>query len=195
MPPEPSRTTIDVLLDERRGADERVAALLPEVYDDLRAAAQACLRDERAGHTLDATSLVHEAYLRLVGPRDLPWQNRAHFFAAAAQAMRRILIDHARAKAADRRGGGTARRAAIELTQLPDPNSAEEAAGFLVLDETIARLEVVDPAAAAVVRLRYFAGLSIEDTALALDSSPTSVKRDWAFARAWLKDAIEAQGG
>jgi RNA polymerase sigma factor (TIGR02999 family) len=109
--------------------------------------------------------------------------------------MRRILIDHARAKAADRRGGGSARRAAIELTQLPDPNSAEESAGFLVLDETIARLEVVDPGAAAVVRLRYFAGLSIEDTALALDASPTTVKRDWAFARAWLKDAIDAQGG
>jgi len=190
MPPEPSRTALDVLLDERRGADERVAVLLPEVYADLRAAAQACLRDERAGHTLDATSLVHEAYLRLVGPRDVPWQNRAHFFAAAAQAMRRILIDHARAKAADRRGGGSARRAAIELTQLPDPNSAEESAGFLVLDETIARLETVDPGAAAVVRLRYFAGLSIEDTALALDASPTTVKRDWAFARAWLKDAI-----
>lgn len=191
MPPEPSPPTVDVLMDDRRGGDERIAALLPDVYADLRAAAQAALRGERVGHTLDATALVHEAYLRLVGPREIPWQNRAHFFAAAAQAMRRILIDHARAKAADHRGGGTARRAAIELTQLPDPASVEESAGFLVLDETIARLEGVDPKAAAVVRLRYFAGLSIEDTALALGASPATVKRDWAFARAWLRDAIQ----
>ncbi len=195
MHPEPSRATLDVLLDGSQGPDERIAALLPEVYADLRAAAQAALRGERVGHTLDATALVHEAYLRLVGPRDIPWQNRAHFFAAAAQAMRRILIDHARAKAADQRGGGTARRAAIELTQLPDPSSAEESAGFLVLDEMIVRLEGVDPKAAAVVRLRYFAGLSIEETALALEASPATVKRDWAFARAWLRDAIESENG
>jgi len=192
MPAEPSKSTVDVLLDDRRGASERVAALLPEVYADLRAAAQAALRGERADHTLNATSLVHEAYLRLVGPREIPWQNRAHFFAAAAEAMRRILIDHARAKAADRRGGGSARRAAIELTQLPDPNSPEESAGFLILDEAILRLETVDKEAAAVVRLRYFSGLSVEETALALDASTATVKRDWAFARAWLKDAIEA---
>jgi len=192
MPAEPSKSTVDVLLDDRRGASERVAALLPDVYADLRAAAQAALRGERADHTLNATSLVHEAYLRLVGPREIPWQNRAHFFAAAAEAMRRILIDHARAKAADRRGGGSARRAAIELTQLPDPNSPEESAGFLILDEAILRLEAVDPEAAAVVRLRYFSGLSVEETALALDASTATVKRDWAFARAWLKDAIEA---
>lgn len=194
MPPEPVRSTVDVLLDDQRGANERVEALLPEVYADLRAAAQAALRGERAGHTLNATSLVHEAYLRLVGPREIPWQNRAHFFAAAAQAMRRILIDHARAKAADQRGGA-ARRAAMELTQLPDPSSAEQSAAFLILDEAILRLEAVDPKAAAVVRLRYFTGLSIDETALALDVSTATVKRDWAFARAWLKDAIEAPDG
>lgn len=190
MPPEPSRPTVDILLDESASASARVDALVPEVYADLRAAAQACLRGERPGHTLDATALVHEAWLRLVGPRDVPWRNRAHFFAAAAQAMRRILVDHARAKAADQRGGG-ARRAALELTQLPDPGSPEESAGFLILDEAIARLEGVDPKAAAVVRLRYFAGLSIEETALALDASPATVKRDWAFARAWLRDELE----
>ncbi len=195
MTPVPARSTADLLLDDQRGASERVEALLPEVYADLRAAAQAALRGERVGHTLNATSLVHEAYLRLVGPREIPWQNRAHFFAAAAQAMRRILIDHARAKAADQRGGGAAKRAAIELTNLPDPSSAEESAGFLILDEAILRLEAVDPKAAAVVRLRYFTGLSIEETALALDASTATVKRDWAFARAWLKDAIEALDG
>ncbi|MCC6407523.1 MAG: sigma-70 family RNA polymerase sigma factor [Planctomycetes bacterium] len=187
----PKPSTVDLLLDDRRDASERVEKLLPDVYADLRAAAQAYLRGERPGHTLDATALVHEAYMRLVGPRDLPWANRAHFFAAATQAMRRILVDHARAKVADRRGGGAARRAAIELTTLPDPNSAEQSAGFLVLDAALARLEAVDADAAAVVRLRYFAGLGVEETAAALGSSPATVKRHWAFARGWLKDAIE----
>ncbi|MBI5432703.1 MAG: sigma-70 family RNA polymerase sigma factor [Planctomycetes bacterium] len=188
----PKPSTVDLLLDDRRDAAERVEKLLPDVYADLRAAAQAYLRGERPGHTLDATALVHEAYMRLVGPRDLPWANRAHFFAAATQAMRRILVDHARAKVADRRGGGAARRAAIELTTLPDPDSEEESAGFLVLDAALARLEAVDANAAAVVRLRYFAGLGVEDTAAALGSSPATVKRHWAFARGWLKDAIES---
>jgi RNA polymerase sigma factor (TIGR02999 family) len=183
--------TVDLLLDEQRAAAERVELLLPELYAELRAAARACLRGERAGHTLDATALVHEAYLRLVGPREIPWANRAHFFAAAAQAMRRILVDHARAKAAARRGGAEAKRAAIELTTLPDPSSAEESAGFLLLDAALARLETVDADAAAVVRLRYFAGLSVEETAAALSSSPATVKRHWTFARGWLKDAIE----
>ncbi len=185
--------TVDLLLDDGRPPAERIEKLVPEVYAELRAAAQACLRGERAGHTLDATALVHEAYLRLVGPREIPWANRAHFFTAAAQAMRRILVDHARAKAAARRGGGDARRAAIELTALPDPNSEDESAGFLILDAALARLEDVDPAAAAVVRLRYFAGLDIEETAAALGSSTATVKRNWAFARGWLKDAIESE--
>ncbi len=186
-------STVDLLLDDQRSAAERIEVLVPEVYADLRAAAQACLRGERAGHTLDATALVHEAYLRLVGPREIPWANRAHFFAAAAQAMRRILVDHARAKAAVRRGGGDARRAAIELTALPDPNSEDESAGFLILDAALARLEDIDPEAASVVRLRYFAGLDIEETAAALGSSTATVKRNWAFARGWLKDAIESE--
>lgn len=192
-PPDPARTTIDWLLDQRIGDAERVERLLPEIYAQLRAAAQECLRSERAGHTLNATALVHEAYLRLVGPRQVPWQNRAHFFAAAAQAMRRILVDHARSKAAARRGGADARRAAIELSTLPDPSSERESAGFLILDAALARLEGVDEEAAAVVRLRYFAGLSVEETASALGSSTATVKRAWAFARGWLKDAIESQ--
>lgn len=185
--------TIDLLLDDQQSSAERIQKLVPEVYAELRAAAQACLRGERAGHTLDATALVHEAYLRLVGPRDIPWANRAHFFAAAAQAMRRILVDHARAKAANRRGGRDARKAAIELTALPDPTSEDESAGFLILDAALARLEEVDPAAASVVRLRYFAGLDVEETAAALGRSTATVKRTWAFARGWLKDAIESE--
>jgi RNA polymerase sigma factor (TIGR02999 family) len=189
--PEPGPPTADLLLDARLSDAERHERILPEVYADLRAAAQACLRGERAGHTLDATALVHEAWMRLVGPREVPWQNRAHFYAAAAQAMRRILVDHARAKATALRGGTEARRAAVELATLPDPSSERESAGFLILDAALSRLERVDPESASIVRLRYFAGLSVEDAALALGLSPAGVKRSWAFARGWLKHAIE----
>lgn len=172
-------------------AGRRAETLLPLVYDELRAAAQACLARERPGHVLQATALVHEAYLKLVGPRALPWRNRAHFYAAAAEAMRRILVDHARARAAAKRGGPEARRAALELASLPDPRSELESSGFLILDAALVRLESVDPDAAAVVRLRYFAGLDVEGTAAVLDQSPATVKRTWAFARAWLRDTIE----
>ena len=175
------------------GGDKSAAdRLLPLVYEQLRKAAQLGLAGERAGHTLSATALVHEAYLKLTGPRAVAWANRRHFYAAAAESMRRILIDHARAKAAAIRGGSEARRAAVNLTSLPDPNSENESAGFLILNEAIIRLESVDPEAAAVVRLRYFAGLSIEHTAAALGVSQPTVKRSWAFARGWLKEAIEA---
>lgn len=169
---------------------ERLAQLLPLVYEQLRHQAQRVMRAEGAGHTLQATALVHEAFLRLVGPRELPWQNRAHFFAAAAEAMRRILIDHARQKAAGKRGGPDARRAALDLTGLPDPRSERDSAGFLVLDEAIERLQQADPEAAEVVRLRYFAGLSVDETAAALAVSAPTVKRLWAFARGWLREAI-----
>jgi RNA polymerase sigma factor (TIGR02999 family) len=184
--------TVTILLNEAPSAAERLRELLPLVYDQLRAAAQLQLRRESPGHTLQATALVHEAYLRLVGPREIPWRNRAHFYAAAAEAMRRILVDHARAKAAGIRGGPEARRAALSLESLPDPGSATESAGFLILDDAIARLESVDPECATVVRLRYFAGLSIDQTAQAMEVSSPTVKRHWAFARAWLKEAIES---
>lgn len=166
--------------------------LLPLVYDQLRRAAQQHMMGEATGHTLSATVLVHEAYLRLAGPREVPWAGRAHFYAVAAEAMRRILIDHARAKAAAIRGGPGARRAALNLTALPDLASETESAGFLILNEAIVRLESVDKDASAVVRLRYFAGLSIDQTAAALGLSAPTVKRTWAFARGWLKEAIEA---
>lgn len=188
--PEPNRL-LSILLDEQQSAAQRTAELLPAVYAELRAAAQRCLRNERSGHTLQATALVHEAWLKLMGPREVPWRNRGHFLAAAAEAMRRILVDHARSKAAVRRGGPGAKRAAIDLTTLPDPDSAEQSAGFLLLDDALARLQEVDAGAAAVVRLRYFAGLSIDEAAQALGVSGPTVQRDWAFARSWLKDAIE----
>jgi RNA polymerase sigma factor (TIGR02999 family) len=190
--PDPRSDTLAILLNDEQDAARRAEQLLPLVYDQLRAAAQNCLRAERADHTLQATALVHEAYMKLVGPREVPWQNRAHFYAAAAQAMRRILVDHARAKAAAMRGGPDARRAALDLTTLPNLESERESAGFLILDEAVARLESVDPEAASVVRLRYYAGLGIEETAAALSVSAPTVKRAWAFARGWLKEAIES---
>lgn len=181
-----------ILLDEQVSPEQRVADLLPAVYGELRAAAGRALRGERKEHTLQATALVHEAWLKLMGPREVPWRNRGHFLAAAAEAMRQILIDHARAKAAQRRGGGVARRAALELQTLPDPASAEQNAGFLLLDEALTKLAAVDAQAAAVVRLRYFTGLTIEEAAKALGVSAPTVQRDWAFARSWLREAIGA---
>ena len=191
MAAEPDSPTFTLLANQQLADGERAARLLPLVYEQLRAAARNTLRSERAGHTLQATALVHEAFLKLVGPREVPWQSRAHFFHAAATAMRQILVDHARGKAPQRRGGPEARRAAIELNSLPDPASVEQSAGFLVLDAALTRLERVDPDAAAIVRLRYFAGLSVDETAQALGMSAPTVKRSWAFARAWLKAAIE----
>ena len=181
-----------LLQDAAEGDRKSAGDLLPMVYTQLRAVAQQQLMSERAGHTLQATALVHEAYLKLAGPRQVPWQNRKHFFVAAAEAMRQILVDHARKKAAGKRGGPDARRAAIDLTGLPDPNSEQQSAGFLILDEGIARLGACDPDAAEVVRLRYFAGLSVAEVATALSVSTSTVKRSWAFARAWLQEAIES---
>ncbi|MFO0827101.1 MAG: ECF-type sigma factor [Phycisphaerales bacterium] len=181
---------------DRQAANE----LLPLVYQQLRRAAQNAMASERSNHTLQATALVHEAYLRVIGPRQVAWQGRGHFYAAAAEAMRRILIDRARSKIAERKALGAAgagddvaaRKAALELAGLPDTRSDTESAGFLILEEAIGRLEAVDRDAAAVVRLRYFAGLSVERTAEALGVSAPTVKRTWAFARGWLKEAIES---
>ncbi|MEM1183742.1 MAG: sigma-70 family RNA polymerase sigma factor [Planctomycetota bacterium] len=191
--PSPDPTEVTQILNAATGGDRDAAAsLLPLVYDQLRQAAQLQLTSERSGHTLSATAVVHEAYLKLVGTREIPWAGRGHFYAAAAEAMRRLLIDHARAKAAQIRGGPDARRAAVSLGSLPDPNSETESAGFLILDDAITRLEGVDPDAATVVRLRYFTGLTIEQTAAALGVSAPTVKRTWAFARGWLREAIES---
>lgn len=174
-------------------SDVSTDQLWAAVYSQLLAAAQKQMNTERGSHTLSATALVHEAYLQLIGPRDLPWEGRAHFYAAAVQAMRRLLIDHARTRAAQKRGGPEARRVALELSGLPDLSSPDQSAGFLILDEAILRLEGVDAQAAAVVRLRYFAGLTIEQTAETLGVSAPTVKRAWVFARSWLKEAIESE--
>jgi RNA polymerase sigma factor (TIGR02999 family) len=172
------------LLDAAAAGEPHAAAeLLPLVYAELRRLAAARMAAERADHTLDATALVHEAYLRLVAP-DTParWDGRAHFFAAAAEAMRRILIDQARRTAAARHGGGRARRDLNHVAvAAPEP-----AADLLAVDEALARFEQIDPDKATLVKLRYFAGLTVPQAAEALGIAPSTADRHWAYARAWL---------
>jgi RNA polymerase sigma factor (TIGR02999 family) len=160
------------------------AQLLPLVYDELRRLAAAQMACEKPGQTLDATALVHEAYLRLVG--DQQFQNRRHFFAAAAEAMRRILVQNARRKHSLKRGGAH-RRVDLDLAQ---PVQVERSEPLLALDEALDRLETRDPAQAELVKLRYFAGMTIEQAAAALAISVATANRWWAYARAWLHDEI-----
>ena len=176
------------ILDDLQGANRREVfdRLLPLVYDELRVLASVRLGQERPGHTLQATALVHEAYLRMLGADSPPWNSRLHFFRAAAEAMKRILIDHARKRGRIKRGGGQ-----IQVTL----GDVEVGAGLpledlLTLDEAIQRLEEQDPRMAEIVRLRFFAGLSVEETAKALEVSEATVKRGWTVARAWLFDAM-----
>ena len=172
-----------------RGDKQAAADLLPLVYDHLRALAGMKMASERKDHTLAPTALVSEAYMKLVRDPDLRWNDRVHFFNAAAQAMRRILVDHARSKGARRRALD-ARRA---MTSLSDLVVSDDSAGILSLDAALARLEEVDATASQVVRLRFFAGLSVVETAEALGVSERTVMREWAFARAWLLDALRAE--
>lgn len=179
------------LLSAAASGDRRAAeALLPLVYDELRRLAAARMAGERAGHSLQATALVHEAYLRLVGPdgEDRGWDGRAHFFGAAAEAMRRILIDHARARGTAKRGGGARR-----LTLDPSSLSVDTAPPELVdLDEALRRFEAVDPDKAMLVKLRVFGGLTLPQAAAAMNISPSTADRHWAYARAWLYNALGA---
>jgi len=195
---------VTILLNEAAVASERVRQLLPLVYDQLRAAAQKRMAGERVGHTLAATALVHEAYLKLVGPREIPWQNRGHFYAAAAAAMRQILLDHAKSRGRRKRGGG-GEQAHVPLDEVAsvvsDPQEeratdpTEGQTDYLALDEAIRRLEVRDPRLARVVHLKYYAGLEIAQVALALGISERTVKNDWTFARAWLERALKNDDG
>ena len=171
-----------VLTDLAAGDSEALDRLLPVVYDNLRGIAQRELRRERPDHTLNATALVHEAYLRLVQLDRISWEGRAHFFGAAAKAMRRILISYARMKKAEKRGSGA------EHVSLEDVvvTARERPDQLLALDEALARLAQVDERQEQIVECRYFAGMSIEETGTALGISPATVKRDWVLARAWL---------
>lgn len=171
-----------ILMNAAAEGDQAAAdRLLPLVYDQLRRAAQERMAGERNGHTLSATAMVHEAYLRLVGPRQVPWAGRGHFYAAAAEAMRRILVDHAR----DRRVRG---REAVRLEDIGDVGAlaAADSEQIMAVNSALARLESEDPEAAAVVRLRFYAGLSVDQAAEALGISPRTAARLWGYARAVL---------
>jgi RNA polymerase sigma factor (TIGR02999 family) len=175
---------------------DKIAAdrLFPLVYQQLRKAAQIGLQGERSGHTLSATALVHEAYLKLVGPRQVPWASRGHFYAAAAQAMCRILLDHAKAKGRQKRGG-TDRRLARPATfasveELAADADSDEIVSF---DSALRRLEAESPDTARVVQLRFYVGLSIEQTAQALGVSDRTVNRLWTYARAWLHRELKQE--
>ena len=179
-----------ILSDLALGDAHAAGQLLPLVYDELRKLAAARMAEEAPGNTLNATALVHEAYLRLVGPADAGrWDNRGHFFAAAAEAMRRILVDRARRKAAARHGGGLAR---LELE--PDLAAREPREDLLALDEALDRLAAEDPLKADLVKLRYFVGLTLPEAAAALGLSERTAGRHWAYARAWLRRAVEGSG-
>jgi len=189
MDHEDQENTTQLLIAAAEGDESAAKQLLPRVYNQLRQAAQLQLASERDGHTLSATAMVHEAYLRLAGPRKIPWSGRAHYYAAAAQAMRRILIDHARSRAAS--GGGRLRFEDIgDIGVLAEADSEK----ILAVDAAITRLEGEDPEAAAVVRLRFFAGLSVDQTAAALGISPRSAARLWSYARAVLYRDLSASG-
>lgn len=181
---------IDKLLAEwgRGNADAR-DALMPVVYDELRRLARRHLWNERPDHTLQSAALVNEAYLRLAGQKTPQWRNRAHFFGVAAQLMRHILVDHARGRQAAKRGGGATR-----LTLDADVSVDEQPAIDLVtLDDALDQLAALDAQQARVIEMRFFGGLSIEETAVVLDVSSATVKRDWVTARAWLRRELKKE--
>ena len=201
----PDGRVTQLLLDWSSGDQRALGELMPLVYGELRRLADRQLRGERQNHTLQRTALVHEAYLRLINQRNVSWQGRAQFIGLAAQLMRRILIDHARARRRAKRGGGVApvsldqtgvilgsgdeegpRSEALELAEDPTVDLA-------AIDSALARLEALDPKQGRIVELRFFGGLSIEETAEVVGVSPATVKREWALARAWLRRELVSE--
>lgn len=179
------------LLDRARAGDEAAkAAVLPAVYDELRRLANGRMRQERAGHTLEPTALVHEAYIRLVG-HEGNWSGRAHFFGAAAEIMRRVLVDHARGHRAAKRGAG-ADRTPLDATIVAFEH---QPTGLLDLEEALQRLTDMDPQQARIVELRFFGGLTVEEIADLIDASVSTVERRWRLARAWLLRELDRAGG
>jgi RNA polymerase sigma factor (TIGR02999 family) len=172
-----------------RGEENAPEQLLPLVYAQLRALAQKHMRGERSDHTLQATALVHEAYVRLVQNENIDWKGRGHFYVSAANAMRRVLIDHARSSGAVKRGGDW-NNVSLNLADLAAGRGLNELLG---VDEALDELASIEPRAAEIVRLRFFAGLSVDDTAKALDIAPRSVDREWQYARAWLRKRLDEQ--
>ena len=171
-----------LLLDWRNGDQTALDRLMPLVYEELRRMANHYMRNERRGHTLQSSALVNEAYLRLVDHENIDWQNRAHFFGVAAQAMRRILVDHARTRNYQKRGGGAQQVSLDEAATMAGDRAAE----LIALDEALQELAKIDERKSRVVEMRYFGGLSLEETAEALGVSIPTVTRDWTTAKAWL---------
>jgi RNA polymerase sigma-70 factor, ECF subfamily len=174
-----------------RGDDAAASRLIPVVYAELRRLAESYMRRERVDHTLQATALVHEAYLKLIGQRSVNWQSRAHFFGVAAQLMRRILIDHARGHVRQKRGGEQ-RKVSLDEAFVSIEQQADE---LVAVDDSLNRLAKIDPRQARVVELRFFGGLSVEEAAEVLGISPKTVKRDWSVAKAWLYADLKERHG
>src|ERR1700730_17604274 len=177
----------------RAGKPDAANQLVPLIYDELRRIAGAQMRRERLAHTLQPTALVHEAYMRLAGEQEIQWQNRAHFFAIAARTMRRVLLDYARQHHAERRGGEGARKVDIDAELLISNHRLED---VLVVDEVLSRLTEMDSEQGRIVELRFFAGLNVEETAEVMGISPSTVKREWRLAKAWLdRELATAKSG
>ncbi|HSO75207.1 MAG TPA: sigma-70 family RNA polymerase sigma factor [Blastocatellia bacterium] len=189
MTSSPSDVT-QLLLDWSNGDKAALDKLVPVVYEELRRLASSYMRHERSGHTLQTSALVNEAYMRLVDYRQMQWQSRAHFFAVAAQAMRRVLVDHARKQRFAKRGGGAVKVSLDESLAV----SQKQAADLIALDDALTDLEAIDPRKSRIVELRYIGGLNIEETAEVLDISPATVQREWRAAKAWLYRAIKEGG-
>ncbi len=182
MPTMSPQEVTQLLADWGKGDRSALDKLFPLVHSELRRIAQRQMSGERPGHTLQATALVNEAYLKLAGQKGFDWQNRAHFFAVSAQVMRHVLIDHARAHARDKRGGGAIQVSLNEALVVAE----DQAAHLIALDDALHMLESLDPQKGKIVELRYFGGLSIEEAAEVLKVSPRTVRREWQRAKAWL---------
>lgn len=187
MPAQPNIT--ELLVGYGRGDKEALDRLMPIVYDELRRQAARYLKREQAGHTLQTTALIHEAYVRLVDQRNVQWQNRAHFFGIAAQLMRRILVDHARTKKRAKRGGSDVR---VSLGEV-DVAAKDQDLDVVALDEALNRLAKIDEQQSRVVELRFFSGLTVEETAEVMGISAATVKRDWSMAKAWLHRELSGE--
>ena len=182
------KNVTQLLADWQSGDQVALEQLMPLVYSELHRLADVYLRRERQGHTLQATALINEAYLRIIDQREVTWQNRAHFIGVAAQMMRRILVDHARSHLYAKRGGGAQKLTLDEALSLPQQERDLE---LVALDEALQKLEQIDPQQSRIIELRFFGGLTIEETAEVLGVSPATVKREWNWAKAWLYREIK----
>jgi RNA polymerase sigma factor (TIGR02999 family) len=186
--PEPDGTVTLLLTQVRDGNQEAANQLIPMIYRELRQMAGAVMRGERPGHTLQATALVNEAYMRMVGGRPVEWQNRAHFFAIAAHTMREVLLDYARRVRAGKRGGSDAQRVELDEQFAIAPDKLDD---VIAIDEALERLALIDPRQSRIVELRFFAGLNVEEAGEVLSVSPKTIKREWRSAKAWLLREID----